>query len=119
MITWRDILQGPREQSPLVAHARQPLARRAPRDPQESKPQSANLPGALSVGMTIWWHSPLFGEVHGLVALPPTQGMVCVRDHPITGQTVFVPVVWIVRVEHNAPENGRDGFGDIEDGLPI
>ncbi len=97
MITWRDILQGPREPSPLV--------RQAPREPPASPPPSSILPVVLSVGLTIWWHSPLFGAVHGLVALPPDQGMVCVSEHSVTGGTVWIPLEWVTSVEE--PLDGK------------
>ena len=69
--------------------------------PTKVRPLSeASVRGAtLSIGQTIRWHSPLFGDVHGLVALPPDRGMVCVCEHSVTGDTVWIPLEWVVPIQ--------------------
>ena len=69
--------------------------------PGKVRPLSeASVRGAtLSIGQTIWWHSPLFGAVHGLIALPPDQGRVCVCEHSVTGGTVFIPLESVIPIQ--------------------
>ena len=68
--------------------------------PKTTLPQPALLNiSQLQPGMAVWWKSPLFGEVNGIVALMPDHGYVCVRNHSVTKRVVFIPVSWVTRVQ--------------------
>ncbi len=93
MITWRDLRQQREGQA-------------SPSSGSAAPPPRAPVVGEhLRPGARASWHSPLFGDVHGLVALPPEKGMVCLCDHSVTGDTVFIPLEWVTSVEE--PLDGK------------
>ncbi len=54
---------------------------------------------ALQSGVSISWHSPLFGRVHGQVAMEPENGWLVIRCHSITGALALVNVEWGLCIE--------------------
>ena len=52
--------------------------------------------------MRVWFLSPLFGEVTGIVALPPDRGILVIRDHSVTEEMATIPLEWVIRVEEGA-----------------
>jgi hypothetical protein len=43
----------------------------------------------------VCWRSPLFGELKGRLLMSSLQGHVVV-EHPLTEQSVFIPVTWLI-----------------------
>ena len=61
-------------------------------------------PNALQSGVLISWHSPLFGRVHGRVAMEPENGWLVIRCHSVTGKLALVNVEWGLRIEKPQPK---------------
>jgi hypothetical protein len=63
---------------------------------QESKVDGkVDKPVNLEIGQRVRWLSPLFGDTSGIVAMPPSEGIVIVNEHEVTGGTVTIPLAWI------------------------
>jgi len=54
---------------------------------------------ALQSGVSISWHSPMFGRVHGQVAMEPENGWLVIRCHSVTGNLALVNVEWGLCIE--------------------
>ena len=51
----------------------------------------------------IAWHSPLFGECRGQLAMAPENGWLVVRCHSVTGDLALIRIGWDVRVIPGPP----------------
>ena len=52
----------------------------------------------LKPGMGVTWVSPVFGEVIGIVDMPPAKGWIVIAEHSVTSKTCSIPIDWIVSV---------------------
>ncbi len=62
----------------------------------------------LQPGMSISWDSPLFGRVHGQVAMEPENGWLVIRCHSVTGNLALVNVEWGLRIEKQPKGDSGD-----------
>ncbi len=75
---------------------------------------------ALQPGVSISWHSPLFGWVTGQVAMEPEHGWLVIRGHSVTGNLALVNVEWGLRIEKPQQEGNptrRNGAQNESDGV--
>ncbi len=63
---------------------------------------------ALQSGVSISWCSPMFGRVHGQVAMEPENGWLVIRGHSVTGNLALVNVEWGLRIQNPPPSHGKD-----------
>ncbi len=62
----------------------------------------------LQSGVSISWYSPLFGRVHGQVAMEPENGWLVIRCHSVTGNLALVNVEWGLHIEKQPKGDSGD-----------
>jgi hypothetical protein len=56
---------------------------------------SRSISVTVRPGTRVWWNSPLFGHVSGIVLSGPWLGWILIHRHTITERHAWIPLHWI------------------------